>query len=168
MYSCTTTTTTTTCVVCRQIMRSHSHLLNAFNLLLEHLAKRPLFRPLYTPGPHAGSFDHHPFQLKSVTLKLGKHEAVDLFIDSQDTATPPATAFVTSPPRFRFHHLQKVQTPSTAVRVKAIAHFAYSPLCSYHDPSHSFSYLGFFPHLAVFSYLALWPYFAFFSPSKVA
>ena len=33
---------------------------------------------------------------------------------------------MTSPPRFRFYHLQKVHTPSTAVRVKAIAHFACS------------------------------------------
>ena len=58
-----------------------------------------------------------------------------------------------------------MQTPSTAVRVRAIAHFACSPRCSHYDPSHSFSCLAFFPHLAVFSYLALCPYFAFFSPS---
>ena len=72
---------------------------------------------------------------------------------------------MTSSPRFRFHHLQKVQTQSRAVGVRAIAHFACSPLCSHHDPSHSFSYLAFFPHLAVFSYLAFCPYLAFFSPS---
>ena len=122
--------------------------------------------PCTHSGPHPCTLDHHFFRPASVTLKMGKHEAVDLLVHSQNPATPPATAFVTSPPRFRFHHLQKVQTPSTAVRVRAIAHFACSPLCSHHDPSRSFSYLAFVPHLAVFSYLAFCPYLPFLSPSR--
>ena len=35
---------------------------HAFNLILEHLAKRPVSRSLYTPGLHSGSLDHHPFR----------------------------------------------------------------------------------------------------------
>ena len=95
----------------------------------------PCLDPCTPPGPHPVSLDHHPFRPASVTMKIGKHEAVDLLVHGSDTATPPATAFVTSPPRFRFHHLQKVQTQSKAVRVKAIAHFACSPRCSHHAPS---------------------------------
>ena len=116
---------------------------------------------------------------------MGKHEAVDLLVHGSDTATPPATAFVTSPPRFRFHHLQKVQTPSTAVRVRAIAHCALLsslfpsrpvPVLSHILPSSRILLSSHIlpaahillssPHLAVFSYLCLlsiptWALFAY-------
>ena len=147
-------------------MRSYLHLLNTLSTSFSSTSQNDTcLDPCTPPGPHPSSLDHHPFRPTSITLKMGKHEAVDLLVPGSNTATPPATAFVTSPPRFRFHHLQKVQTQSKAVRVRAIAHFACFPLYSHHDPSRSFSYLAFVPHLAVFSYLALCPYFAFFFPS---
>ena len=127
---------------------------HAFILFFHLLAKRPLPRPLYTLSLHRGSLDHHPFRPASVTLNMGKHESVDLLGHSQDTAIPPATAFVTTPPCFRSHPSPESVNGSKSVRVNAIAHFACSPLCSHYvPPSHTFSYL------------ARCPYFAFFSPS---
>ena len=96
---------------------------HAFNLVLEHLAKRPLSRPLHTPGHHPGSCDHHPFRPTSVTLKMGKHEAVDLLVHGQDTATPHATAFVTTPPRFR------ISPPESVDKYQTCQGHSHRPLC---------------------------------------
>ena len=61
---------------------------------------------------------------------MGKHEAVDLLVHSQDTATPPATAFVTTPSRFR------ISPPESVDKDQTCQGHSHRPLCLLSSSSH--------------------------------
>ena len=106
---------------------------------------------------------HQPFRPTSVTLKMGKHEAVDLLVHSQDTATPPTTAFVTTPSGFRI-----LPTPESADTEQSRQGQSHRPLCSLsslfssHISSHIFALFSYLCFLSMPT-LALFPYSIFHS-----
>ena len=61
---------------------------------------------------------------------MGKHEAVDLLVHDQDTATPPATAFVTTPPLYR------ISPPESVDKDHTCQGHSHRPLCLLSSSSH--------------------------------
>ena len=131
----------------RRILPSHSHLQNtpprSCRQSLTSIFSSSQNHPCTDPGTYPGTLDHYLFRHASVTLRSTSTTDVGLVVEQWHS---PATAFVTTPPCFRFHPSPESVNGSKSIRIKAIAHFVSLSLSSH---------LTLFSHPILLLYLVL-------------